>query len=102
MGDNETIAAATQSISYSFDNLFHWIACFIYIKAAVVLPYLFDKNFYIDNFQIVKDYRKTQSWLRIVNWMNIGIILICMISASILTIARNETSSIYFWSQLLL
>lgn len=42
-------ATVAQSISYSFDNLFHWIACFIYLKAAIVMPYLFDKNFYTDN-----------------------------------------------------
>ena len=102
LGDNYIVAEATQSVSYSFDNLFHWIACFIYLKAALVMPNLFDKNFYTDNAQLVANYRKTQSYLNILNYVNLGIILICMISALILILAEGQSTSIYFWSQLLL
>ena len=48
-GTDSVVSTTSQSISYSFDNLFHWISCFIYLKAALVLPYLFDNKFYSDN-----------------------------------------------------
>lgn len=52
-----TVATISQSIAYSFDNLFHWIACFIYLKAAYTMPYLFNKNFYTQNEEILRDYQ---------------------------------------------
>jgi hypothetical protein len=77
---NETVSTITQSVSYSFDNLFHWIACFIYLKAALVLPYLFDKNFYSDNAEILKNYNTTQTKLKWVNWLNNSVIALGFIA----------------------
>ena len=93
---------ATQSVSYSFDNLFHWIACFIYLKAALVLPFLFDKNFYTDNASLITNYRVTQSWLRKLNYINIGIIIFGFVSILPLIIAPGINTGIYAISQLLL
>lgn len=77
---NETVSTITQSVSYSFDNLFHWIACFIYLKAALVLPYLFDKNFYSDNAEILKNYNTTQTKLKWLNWLNNSVIALGFIA----------------------
>ena len=92
----------TQSVSYSFDNLFHWIACFIYLKAALVLPYLFDKNFYTDNAQLVSNYRKTQLWLRLLNYFNLAIIIFGFISVLPIIFALDIDIGIYTASQVLL
>jgi hypothetical protein len=92
----------TQSVSYSFDNLFHWIACFIYLKAALVLPYLFDKNFYTDNAQLVTNYRKTQLWLRLLNYFNLAIIIFGFISVLPIIFALDIDIGIYTVSQVLL
>ena len=92
----------TQSVSYSFDNLFHWIACFIYLKAALVLPYLFDKNFYTDNAQLVANYRKTQLWLRLLNYFNLAIIIFGFISVLPIIFALDIDIGIYTASQVLL
>lgn len=77
---NVAVSTITQSVSYSFDNLFHWIACFIYLKAALVLPYLFDKNFYSDNAEILKNYNTTQTKLKWVNWLNNSVIALGFIA----------------------
>ena len=101
-GDNYIVAEATQSVSYSFDNLFHWIACFIYLKAALVLPYLFDKNFYTDNAQLVANYTKTQLWLRLLNYFNLAIIIFGFISVLPIIFALDIDIGIYTASQVLL
>lgn len=102
LGDNYIVAEATQSVSYSFDNLFHWIACFIYLKAALVLPYLFDKNFYTDNAQLVSNYTKTQLWLRLLNYFNLAIIIFGFISVLPIIFALDIDIGIYTASQVLL
>lgn len=70
------IEAVAQTISYSFDNWFHWITCFIYLKAAYVLPYLFDVNLYTDNEDVANQYRLTNLRLKYLNWLNTGIVML--------------------------
>jgi hypothetical protein len=87
-------------VSNSFDSVFHWAACFIYLKASFVLPYLFDKSFYTTNFKLIK-YRKTQQrlkWLNIVNYLVIFLGFIVIVPIIIFNDKLKLSSTIYFVS----
>lgn len=36
----------SQNMTFSLDSLYHWIICSVYLKAAYVMPYLFNSKLY--------------------------------------------------------
>ena len=100
--DNQVVDEISQSLSYSFDNLFHWIACFIYLKAALVLPYLFNKNFYTDNEEIMQQYNQTNKRLKYLNWVNNALISLGFIEVIPTLVAPNKGAMFYLVSSIAL
>lgn len=65
-----------ENLAFGFDCLFHWTICHVYLKAALVLPYLFNRKLYSDNLTIHEQYCKTQKRVKWLNYTAIGAVLI--------------------------
>ena len=48
----------------------------MYLKAAYILPYLFDANLYTENEDVANRYRLTNLRLKYLNWLNTAIVML--------------------------
>ena len=100
--NNLVISTITQSVSYSFDNLFHWVSAFVYLKAALVLPYLLDKHFYTENEAILVNYNSTQRYLKWLDWGNNSVIAVGFLSVLPMIWTKDLDAQFYTWTSVLL
>jgi hypothetical protein len=76
----------SQNLSFSFDSLFHWITCSVYLKAAYVMPYLFNLKMYTNNEALQKQYRQT---LQRLDWLsNVNIAVLVFACACVLPMLK--------------
>lgn len=80
-------------MSFSFDSLFHWIICSIYLKAAYVMPYLFNLKLYTNNEALQKQYKQT---LQRLDWLsNVNIAVLVFACACVLLMLKWPIHSFF-------
>ena len=59
LGQLELIPEAiTESISYTADNLTHWLISYLYVQASLEMVALLDKDIMLNNFERLQEYSK--------------------------------------------
>lgn len=66
------------------NGYFHWIVCWLYLKASIEMPYLFKLSLYVDDPETVRTIAKQQRTISWVFWANN--IFIALMTAAELTI----------------
>lgn len=72
------------AVGLLFSGLYHWLVSWIYLKAAIEMPFYFNIGLYVKDQTVVAKLQKSRKYLNIIFWANIALMIIVLIVELIL------------------